>query len=416
MSGNPAPSVRVGGGKDSAISAALEALARGTLDEKQRKVLFQQYLISIPEWVKLDAAVRNSLGTKPKPSVTKVQVTSEGFKPTKHHADGRGFPHFYPETHFLSRGDPNQKKGVANAGFLQVLINNGKASADWQKQPPAGWNRTSYRRTGLANWMTDVENGAGHLLARVAVNRIWHHHFGRGIVSTPNDFGLQGKLPSHPELLDYMARRFIASGWDVKALHRDIMLSATWQQSSAPSPKKVAADPDNQFLWRFTPRRLEAEIVRDSILSSAGQLDTKMYGPGTLDERHRRRSIYFMIKRSRLVPMMQIFDQPEPLSSQGSRPSTTIAPQALLFMNNPQVVSWAGALAASVSSKETDEAIRELYRRTLSRDPTSTELRDNRAFIDAQASSYQGVKNAKQLAYADFCQVIFSLNEFVYLP
>ena len=416
VSGNPAPSVRVGGGKDSAISAALEALAKGKLDEKQRKVLFQQYLISIPEWVELDAAVRNSLGTKPKPSVTKVQVTSEGFKPTKHHADGRGFPHFYPETHFLSRGDPNQKKGVANAGFLQVLINNGKASADWQKQPPAGWNRTSYRRTGLANWMTDVENGAGHLLARVAVNRIWHHHFGRGIVSTPNDFGLQGKLPSHPELLDYMARRFIASGWDVKALHRDIMLSATWQQSSAPSPKKAAADPDNQFLWRFTPRRLEAEIVRDSILASAGQLDTKMYGPGTLDERHRRRSIYFMIKRSRLVPMMQIFDQPEPLSSQGSRPSTTIAPQALLFMNNPQVVSWAGALAASVSSKETDEAIRELYRRTLSRDPTSTELRDNRAFIDAQASSYQGVKNAKQLAYADFCQVIFSLNEFVYLP
>ena len=196
----------------------------------------------------------------------------------------------------------------------------------------------------------------------------------------------------------------------------EIMLSATWQQSSSPSQKKAAADPDNQFLWRFTPRRLEAEIVRDSILSSAGQLDTRMYGPGTLDERHRRRSIYFMIKRSRLVPMMQIFDQPEPLSSQGSRPSTTIAPQALLFMNNPQVVSWAGALAASVSSKETDEAIRELYRRTLSRDPTSTELRDNRAFIDAQASSYQGVKNAKQLAYADFCQVIFSLNEFVYLP
>ena len=162
-------------------------------------------------------------------------------------------------------------------------MNNGKASADWQEQPPVDWKRTSYRRTGLANWMTDVENGAGHLLARVAVNRIWHHHFGRGIVSTPNDFGLQGKLPSHPELLDYMARRFIASGWDVKALHRDIMLSATWQQNSSPSPKKAAADPDNQFLWRFTPRRLEAEIVRDSILSSAGQLDTRMYGPGTLD-------------------------------------------------------------------------------------------------------------------------------------
>ena len=216
--------------------------------------------------------------------------------------------------------------------------------------------------------------------------------------------------------LDYLAARFIKSGWDVKALHRDILLSAAWQQSSANSKKKASVDPDNEFLWRFTPRRLEAEIVRDSILASAGQLDATMYGPGTLDERHRRRSIYFMIKRSKLVPMMQIFDQPEPLSSQGSRPSTTIAPQALLFMNNTQVVQWASALGASVASDDLSAAIKNLYLRTLSREPTVTELSNSRSFIEAQTASYGSAKNSKQLAFADLSQVIFSLNEFVYLP
>ena len=179
-------------------------------------------------------------------------------------------------------------------------------------------------------------------------------------MATPNDFGLQGALPSHPELLEFLARQFVENGWNLKALHRDILLSATWQQSSDPAPEKSAADPNNEFLWRFTPRRLEAEIVRDSILSAAGQLDAKMFGPGTLDENHRRRSIYFMIKRSRLVPMMQVFDQPEPLVSQGRRPSTTIAPQALLFMNNAQVVKWAQALAGNVDQKDPDAAIREV--------------------------------------------------------
>lgn len=411
-----APPVAVGGGIDGKLKEALVALKNDKLEKKHRAPLFDLFIKNDPKWNTLNASVQKSLAAKPEAKKTKVQVTSEGFPPTKHHADGRGFPHFYPETHFLSRGDPNQKKGVAAPGFLQVLMRNDKDETHWKATPPADWKRTSYRRTGLANWITDTKNGAGHLLARVAVNRIWHHHFGRGIVSTPNDFGLQGAEPSHPDLLDYLATRFIASGWDVKALHKEIMLTAAWQQSSAPSAAKASLDPDNQFLWRFTPRRLEAEIVRDSILSAAGQLDPKMFGPGTLDERHQRRSIYFMIKRSRLIPMMQIFDQPEPLVSQGSRPSTTIAPQALLFLNNPQVVKWAGALAASINNEDTNEAIRALYARTLGREPTPEELQENRAFIDAQTTSYQDPKKGRQLALADLAQVIFSLNEFIYLP
>jgi cytochrome c553 len=416
ISDKTAPPVEVGNGKNLQIEKALKALLTGRLTEEHRKALLELFRKSDPRWNKLNEAVSKSLTSKPKASNAKVQVTSEGFSPTKHHADGRGFPHFYPQTHFLSRGDPNQKKGVAQPSYLQVLMRNGKGEDHWNEEPPDDWTRTSYRRRNLANWITDPENGAGHLLARVAVNRLWHHHFGQGIVSTPNDFGLQGTLPTHPELLDFLAQKLITSGWDVKALHREILISTTWLQSSAPSSEKAAVDPTNKFLWRFTPRRLEAEVIRDSILAASDQLDPTMFGPGTLAQDHRRRSIYFMIKRSRLIPIMQVFDQPEPLVSQGSRPSTTIAPQALLFMNNPQIVKWARSLAEKLDASQPDAAIRELYLRTLTRKPTAPELSESRSFFDSQSASYSKGKNAAQLALADLCQVMLSLNEFIYLP
>ena len=410
------PPVNVGEGKNFQIEKALKGLLAGRLTEEHRKSLLKLFRQTDHRWNQLNDAVSKSLTSKPQSLNAKVQVTSEGFSPTKHHADGRGFPHFYPQTHFLSRGDPKQKKGIANPNYLQILMRNGKSGNHWKEEPPVDWTRTSYRRRSLANWITDSENGAGHLLARVAVNRLWHHHFGKGIVATPNDFGLQGALPTHPKLLDFLAQKLISSGWNIKALHREILLSATWLQSSEPSKEKAAIDPTNKFLWRFTPRRLEAEVIRDSILAASGQLDTTMFGPGTLDESHRRRSIYFMIKRSRLIPIMQVFDQPEPLVSQGSRPSTTIAPQALLFMNNPQVVKWAHGLAQNLDASQPDEAIRQLYLRTLTREPTLAELTNSRAFFDSQSSSYSKEKNAAQLALADLCQVMLSLNEFIYLP
>ena len=416
ISDKTSPPVEVGNGKNLQIEKALKALLTGRLTEEHRKPLLVLFRKSDPRWNQLNEAVNKSLTSKPKASNAKVQVTSEGFRPTKHHADGRGFPHFYPQTHFLSRGDPNQKKGVAQPSYLQVLMRNGKGEDHWNEEPPDDWTRTSYRRRSLANWITDPKNGAGHLLARVAVNRLWHHHFGQGIVATPNDFGLQGALPTHPKLLDFLAQRLITSGWNIKSIHREILLSATWLQSSEPYAEKNAIDPTNKFLWRFTPRRLEAEVIRDSILAASSQLDTTMFGPGTLDESHRRRSIYFMIKRSRLIPIMQVFDQPEPLVSQGSRPSTTIAPQALLFMNNPQVVKWAHGLAETLDASQPDEAIRQLYLRTLTREPTLAELTNSRAFFDSQSTSYSKEKNAAQLALADLCQVMLSLNEFIYLP
>jgi len=350
---------------------------------------------------------------------TTVQVTSEGFPPTKHHADGRGFPHFYPKTYHLNRGDANQKQEEAQQGFLQVLMRDGKAVDYWQEAAPEDW-RTSYRRTSLANWITDVESGAGHLVARVMVNRLWQHQFGHGIVNTPSDFGFQGERPTHPELLDYLAQRLLAHDWKLKPLQKEIMMTAAYQQSSTVNDSNLQADPDNRYLWGFPQRRLEAENLRGSILAVSGALDDTRFGKGSLDAGTPRRSIYLFIKRSQLIPMLQIFDMPEPLVSQGSRPSTTIAPQALLFMNNPNVVKWAGDFAALLESSvgdDVDAAIELGFRRALCRSATPQEIATNREFIAAQAAVYQAADkpNATTLALADFCQILFSLNEFAYI-
>ncbi len=367
-------------------------------------------------WAALHADVQASLAEKPKPELTKVQVTSEGFPPTKHHADGRGFPHFYEKVYFLNRGDVNQKKDEMNQGFLRVLMTDGVGEEHWRETAPKNW-RTSYRRRSLANWITDTEEGAGALLARVMANRLWQHHFGRGIVATPNDFGSQGERPTHPELLDRLARDLIAGGWRLKALHKRIMLSAAYRRSGDSDPAKAAADPENLLLWRREPKRLEAEALRDSLIALGGLLDSRMYGPGSLDPNHKRRSIYFMIKRSRLVPMMQVFDAPEPLVSQGSRPSTTVAPQALTLMNSSQVREYAEGMAKRLGRGEVGAAVNRGFQIALSRAPDAAELRENVAFIVEQMRSYEqdGVKNPRENALADFCQILMSLNEFAYV-
>src|SRR5205807_9611445 len=149
----------------------------------------------------------------------------------------------------LRRGDPNQKAGVASQGFLQVLMTTPEKEKHWQQPPPQGW-RTSYRRRALAGWITDTQYGAGHLLARVIVNRLWQHHLGRGIVGTPSDFGVQGEPPSHPELLDYLAQQLIDNGWRLKAIHKLILTSAVYVQTSEANPKNAKVDSENRFFWQ----------------------------------------------------------------------------------------------------------------------------------------------------------------------
>ncbi len=346
-------------------------------------------------------------------------VSSEGQKPIKHHADGRGYPHFYKETYFLSRGNPNRKGKVATQAFLPLLMRNGKDSMHWQVEPREG-ARSTHRRQALANWLTDVENGAGYLAARVIVNRLWQHHFGHGLVATPNDFGTQSEPPTHPELLDWLASRLLENGWRLKPIHRLILSSATWRQSSGYVSAKAAKDLGNQLLWRFTPRRLEGEVIRDSLLAVSGQLDKTMFGKGTLDERSRRRSVYFMIKRSKLIPTMQLFDAPEPLVSQGHRASTTIAPQALMFMNSPHIRQYAFSLAQRLGREGGDDAEKTVtsgYLAALGRQPDPDERSATLAFLRKQETSYREAKqrNPRHLALIDFAQTLFALNEFSYL-
>jgi hypothetical protein len=299
-----------------------------------------------------------------------------------------------------------------------VLTTAADGGKRWQAAPPRGW-RTSYRRRVLAGWVTDVDYGAGHLLARVIVNRLWQHHLGRGLVATPSDFGSRGDRPTHPELLDWLASELIRHGWRLKPVHRLIMTSAVYRQGSQIDPSKERLDRDNRLLWRRPGRRLEAEAIRDALLAVGGVLDPKMYGPGTLDPGSRRRSVYFTVKRSKLVPMMQAFDAPEALTGVGERPTTTVAPQALLLMNNPHVRGYARGLARRVApdgKTPVEDVVRVGYLAALARPPSAEELADAVGFVEGQAESYRVADKAdgRELALADFCQVLMCLNEFVY--
>lgn len=343
----------------------------------------------------------------------KALICSEGLKPLRLNTQG---PDFYEKTYLLNRGDPNQKGREMTPGFLQVLMRSSDGENQWRIDPPKGW-RTSYHRRALAEWITDVDYGAGNLLARVIVNRLWQHHFGRGIVGTPSDFGSQGERPSHPELLEWLAGELVRAGWRLKPIHRLLMRSAVYLQDSEYEREAARADPDNRLLWRFAPRRLESEAIRDSILAVTGALDRRMFGPGTLDEGNQRRSIYFTIKRSKLIPMMVLFDGPDALQSQAQRATTTVAPQALLMMNNPHVQSWSRAMAKHLipdDSQSFASAVRTAYGAALGRQPSQVELEDSLQFLRHQTQSYGG-NEASELALGDFCQALLILNEFVFI-
>jgi hypothetical protein len=307
------------------------------------------------------------------------------------------------DVHFLVRGEVERKGTKAEPGYLQVLLRPGSKLA-------------SDPRIALANWITDIDTGAGPLLARVIVNRLWQHHLGRGIVATPNDFGAQGDWPTHPELLNYLAQELVQGGWKLKAVHKQIMLSAVYMQTGELRSEAANIDPNNNLWWRRPPRRLEAEIVRDNVLAVGGGLDTAPFGPGTLDVNSPRRSVYLTVKRSQPVPMLQMLDAPEAIQSVGERSRTTVPTQSLAFMNSPLVRKQAESLAKTLKSQAAEnlaDAIEQGYLATLGRRPTDAERRRVTAFIEQQTASYG--PTGRDQALGDFCQVLMCLNEFVYI-
>jgi hypothetical protein len=279
------------------------------------------------------------------------------------------------------------------------------------------------------------------------VNRVWQHHFGEGLVATENDFGVMGQPPSHPELLDWLASEFVAQGWSLKALHRLILLSNTYQMSCASDAKAAKLDPENKLLWRQRQRRLEAEAVRDSTLAASGQLNRQMGGPGIYprlpqavldgqsrpgdgwgksDERQSaRRSVYIFVKRSLAVPELDLLDMPDTTSSCDHRPVSTTGPQALTFMNGEFMRQQARHFADRLQGEAgQDEALQVdiAFALTLCRPPRAAErqgavdfLKLQRVQIESDARRLKrDNRNARRQALEALCLVLLNTNEFAY--
>jgi hypothetical protein len=276
------------------------------------------------------------------------------------------------------------------------------------------------RRLKFAGWLTDPANP---LPARVMVNRVWHYHFGQGLVSTPNDFGVGGALPSHPELLDWLAGQFIQSGWSVKALHRLMVHSAVYRQSAAFNARAAALDAENQLLWRFAPRRLEAEAVRDAMLAVSGELNRQPGGPGfrpfealpfpanayaitdKSGPEFNRRTVYRMNVNSGKDPLLDAFDCPDPSVKTPRRGVTTTPLQALELMNNSFVQRQAQRLAdraVRTAGPGLEAAVHAAWPLSLGRSPTAEETRQATAAADARG-------------LASVCWALLNSTEFVYV-
>lgn len=324
-----------------------------------------------------------------------------------------------PDTHILGKGEWRARGEKVEPGFPAALPP-GPAIDE-----PKGYLFVPQRRKALALWLTSPEHP---LLARVMINRIWQGHFGEGLVRTPSDFGRQGDAPTHPELLDWLATEFVARGWSIKEMHRQMMLSRTYRGSSLAAPQSLAKDPENRYWSRMNRLRLDGDSIRDSILATAGTLNLKMGGVGVIvpltreeiqaarmpylwpphpdPAEHNRRSVYLQMKRSLTLPMLQIFDAPDSSSSCPKRERSTVAPQALALMNSEFAAAQADHFAARVrKTAAADDPARlseTAWRLALGRMPSEKERQS--------ALDYLQRNNLARL-----CLLIFNLNEFVYV-
>ncbi len=350
-------------------------------------------------------------------------------------------------TWLFRRGDYYDHEQPVTLGFLTVMTRDKSPEDFWREaREKSSAKESTQQRRALAEWMTDVEQGAGALVARVIVNRVWQHHFGSGLVRTVGDFGVRSEAPSHPELLEWLAHDLVQHGWKLKRLHRLILTSAAYQQASA-GIAPVAADPDNRLLWKRQPQRLEAEILRDSMLAVSGTLNLEAYGPGfkppianeamlarNIKDPYpkdvpdsaavRRRSIYMFHKRVIPNPLLQAFDKPDAQQSCNRRDPTTVAPQALALLNDQFVRTAALDFAERLlkeADSQPDKCIDRGYQLALHRSPSETERLASMEFLEMQIKERtsrdpkSSADEPRRRALADWCQILFSLNEFLYI-
>ncbi len=346
------------------------------------------------------------------------------------------FPGKAPETRLFKRGDYLQPAEVVTPGDLLVL---GAPPLEFPLDDPA--LPTTGRRHALAKRLTD---GKHPLVPRVLVNRFWMHHFGRGLVATPGDFGKQGERPTHPELLDWLADEFVKGGWDLKKLHRLIMTSSVYRQGSGRSAKGDAIDAGNELLWHMPVRRLEAETIRDTILAITGKLNAKQFGPAVpvaLDEnqqvivgdgkpsadgREFRRSIYVQMRRSLPAYLLNVFDAPQMEPNCEIRNASTVAPQSLLLMNSRFIVEQAEHFAGRVRREAGDDLCGQIlhgWRLAFGTAPRESELLEMLAYLKkqngvltARAAAKKDTKtDIRTQALASFCQVLLASNRMLYV-
>ncbi|MBX3747951.1 MAG: DUF1553 domain-containing protein [Verrucomicrobiae bacterium] len=307
---------------------------------------------------------------------------------------GLDFPYF-------ARGNPHQPGDPVPRGYLALV------SGQPYDTPISG-------RLQLAG---DIVRPDNPLTARVLANRIWHHLFGRGIVPTVDNFGRLGDPPSHPELLDHLATRFLQEGWSARRLIRYLVHSQTYQRASVPSPRAIEIDPDNTALSHMPVRRLEAEAIRDALLAVGGRLDTAMFGPGdnALGD-SARRSVYLTIRRNSLSPFLDVFDGPKPFATLGRRDTTNVPAQSLALLNDPAIVALAERWTRRLRTGEPcpERRLDLLFEEALARPPHDWERAAVRAYLDDLATAHG--PDAELAAWRDLAQSVFNLKEFIFIP
>ncbi len=335
------------------------------------------------------------------------------------------------ETHLLIRGNHMTPGELVGSGIPSSLSH---FPAKF-KLPVSPAPTTFGRRLALANWIASPGNP---LTWRVMANRIWQHHFGKGIVETASDFGNYGDRPSHPELLDWLACELRDNGGHLKPIHKKILLSKTYRQSSAYKREASSIDPTAKLLWRFPPHRMEAEVIRDSILQASGNLNTEAGGPGIKprvpseileqskrntwpkvtneNKEHWRRSVYIYIKRQLPMPMLSLFDTPDPSQTCGARFRSTTPTQSLALLNDEFTNEQARHLAKCVlaGTQNTREAVLEAYLRIFSIAPSKDDLEKAISFVDSRKIAQDGKTDSEKLAIADLAVVLFNSSQFVY--
>jgi hypothetical protein len=330
-----------------------------------------------------------------------------------------------PETRLLVRGQASRPGARVGPGMPAVLVSQ-------QPEFPAPGPFTSQRRLTLARWIASDGNP---LTARVLVNRVWQAHFGYGLVRTPGDFGIAGEKPTHPELLDWLAGEFVREGWSLKKLHRLIVSSNTYRMSKRDRPECSATDPEDRLLWRVPYRRLEAEAIRDSMLAVSGKLNPRRGGPGVFPDMPKealegnsdpdtvwkaspereadRRTVYVFVKRSLLVPLVEVLDLCDTTRPTARRNTTTVAPQALTLYNgafaNRMAVSLAERLERDAGS-DCGKQIERAYRLLLCRPALPAE----RMELESYLRKLEQDGSSSKMAHQQMCRVLLNLNEFVY--